>query len=206
MPQYVRPVGRTRDFLGSIAANFTGTVDILANAAQLRTPLSDDYKSYTTDVLVEAFDLDTSSFLFQGVSAASVLTGIGSAGAAAGRGLAAGRSKVGGLKSRSASKPVSYKPDHILPIGPASEKAWTVLNRVDAKGAPLPGFKGGKVFGNREGILPRTPGLTYREWDVNPYVKGVNRGPERIVTGSDGSAYWTGDHYRSFLTIRKPTG
>ncbi len=100
VPRYITPVGRPRDILGSIAANFTGTVDILANAAQLRTPLSDDYKSYTTDVLVEAFDLDTSSFLFQGVSAASVLTGIGSAGAAAGRGLAAGRSALATSKAR----------------------------------------------------------------------------------------------------------
>jgi RHS repeat-associated protein len=95
--------------------------------------------------------------------------------------------------------------DHLLPIGPGSEKAWNVLNRVDAKGAPLPGYKGGKVFENTRGRLPQTPGVTYREWDTNPYVKGVNRGPERIVTGSDGSAYWTGDHYDTSLMFRGPT-
>lgn len=96
--------------------------------------------------------------------------------------------------------------DHVLPIGPGSEKAWTVLNRVDAKGAPLPGYKGGSIFKNKDGVLPETPGVTYREWDVNPYTKGVDRGLERIVTGSDGSAYWTGDHYGTFLMFRGPTG
>lgn len=31
--------------------------------------------------------------------------------------------------------------------------------------------------------------------------KGVNRGPQRIVKGSDGSAYWTDDHYTAFTWI-----
>jgi guanyl-specific ribonuclease Sa len=74
---------------------------------------------------------------------------------------------------------------------------------VLAKGSPLPGYKGGSVFQNSGGVLPGVDGagnaITYREWDVNPYVKGVDRGPERLVTGSDGSAYYTGDHYGSFL-------
>lgn len=86
------------------------------------------------------------------------------------------------------------------------EKAWTVLNRVDAKGAPLPGYEGGSVFKNKDGVLPETSGVTYREWDVNPYTKGVDRGTERIVTGSDGSAYWTGDHYDTFVLFQGPTG
>ncbi|MFC7597559.1 RHS repeat-associated core domain-containing protein [Terrabacter sp. GCM10028922] len=99
---------------------------------------------------------------------------------------------------------VTKAADHAMPIGPATEKVSKVLNQVDAKGAPLPGSKGGRVFQNSEGRLPETPGVTYREWDVNPYVKGVNRGPERIVTGSDGSAYWTGDHYETFMRLREP--
>jgi guanyl-specific ribonuclease Sa len=44
--------------------------------------------------------------------------------------------------------------------------------------------------------------IKYREWDVNPQRPGVNRGPERLVTGSDHSAYYTDDHYRSFKKIR----
>jgi guanyl-specific ribonuclease Sa len=44
--------------------------------------------------------------------------------------------------------------------------------------------------------------ITYREWDVNPNIKGVDRGKERLVTGSDGSAYSTRDHYDTFVRIR----
>jgi guanyl-specific ribonuclease Sa len=40
--------------------------------------------------------------------------------------------------------------------------------------------------------------VTYREWDVNPNIKGVDRDDERIVTGSNGTAYYTNDHYNSF--------
>ena len=104
------------------------------------------------------------------------------------------------------SGPAANAGAHALPIGPGSQKAWTVLNRIDAKGAPLPGYKGGSIFKNKDGVLPETPGVTYREWDVNPYTKGVDRGVERIVTGSDGSAFWTGDHYDTFLMFRGPTG
>lgn len=90
-----------------------------------------------------------------------------------------------------------------IAFGPGTEKAWSVLDRVASKGAPLPGYKGGSVFKNLEGRLPVADGagnsISYREWDVNPYVKGVDRGPERLVTGSDGSAYYTGDHYGSLL-------
>jgi guanyl-specific ribonuclease Sa len=77
---------------------------------------------------------------------------------------------------------------------------------VQDKDAPFPGYKGKTPFANdgREGsqMLPgETSGgdpITYREWDVNPNVKGVDRGGERIVTGSDGSAYYTNDHYQWF--------
>ena len=60
--------------------------------------------------------------------------------------------------------------------------------------------------GRGEGkILPQTDtkgnSILYKEWDVNPYTKGVNRGPERLITGSDGSAYYTNDHYNSFIRI-----
>lgn len=94
-----------------------------------------------------------------------------------------------------------------IPFGPGTEKAWNVLERVNAKGSPLPGYKV-SVFKNDEGRLPGADGagnpISYLEWDVNPYTEGVDRGPERVVTGSDGSAYWTGDHYDSFLRFWGP--
>jgi guanyl-specific ribonuclease Sa len=37
---------------------------------------------------------------------------------------------------------------------------------------------------------------------VNPKVEGVNRGTERLITGSDGSAYVTADHYKTFTKVR----
>jgi len=30
----------------------------------------------------------------------------------------------------------------------------------------------------------------------------MNRGPERIVTGSDGRAYYTSDHYTTFTEMK----
>ena len=44
--------------------------------------------------------------------------------------------------------------------------------------------------------------INYQEWDVNRHVPGKDRGAERLVTGSDGSAYYTSDHYRTFTRVR----
>lgn len=54
-------------------------------------------------------------------------------------------------------------------------------------------------FFNKSGALPSTDAagnlITYREFDVNNYVPGQNRGVERFVVGSDGSIYYTDSHY-----------
>lgn len=67
------------------------------------------------------------------------------------------------------------------------------------------GYVGGRTFENREKRLPvRLPNgtkITYREWDVFPKQRGQNRGPERLVTGSDNSAWYTKNHYQSFIKI-----
>ncbi len=55
---------------------------------------------------------------------------------------------------------------------------------------------GGDVFGNREGLLPKSEGRVWRECDVNYY--GGYRGGERIVYSNDGLIYYTDDHYASF--------
>ena len=66
-------------------------------------------------------------------------------------------------------------------------------------------FVGGREFQNKEKHLPaknkQNKRVRYSEWDVYPKVKGQNRGPERLVTGSDHSAYYTKDHYKTFLKI-----
>ena len=80
-----------------------------------------------------------------------------------------------------------------------------VLNYVRRNGEAPAGYVGGKEFQNREKKLPAKDGggkkIRYSEWDVQPKVQGKNRGPERLVTGSDHSAWYTRDHYKNFLKI-----
>lgn len=70
--------------------------------------------------------------------------------------------------------------------------------------APEDYYSGGN-FLNREGLLPTTDkngnDITYIEYDVNPFTTKKERGLERLVIGSDGSAWKTTDHYKSFERI-----
>lgn len=80
------------------------------------------------------------------------------------------------------------------------------LRYVRQHGDAPPGHVGGRVFGNYEGALPRYNAkrkrIEYREWDVRPRAEGRNRGAERLVTGNDGRAWYTADHYRTFLEVK----
>ncbi|MEG8181914.1 ribonuclease [Nocardia terpenica] len=90
------------------------------------------------------------------------------------------------------------------------DRAYQTLREIDAGrwpgSADAPGTKGGDQWMNRGGNLPRTDPsgkkITYREWDVNPKKPGQSRDAERIITGSDSSAYYTGDHYGTFTRMR----
>lgn len=65
---------------------------------------------------------------------------------------------------------------------------------------PPTGYKGGRIFRNREGILPR--GKTYYEYDVHPLRPGVSRGSERLVVDQHKRRfYYTRDHYRTSVQI-----
>ena len=69
------------------------------------------------------------------------------------------------------------------------------------EGNALPGYIGGRAFQNRERRLPRGH---YREYDVNPTVRGRSRDAERIVIDQEtGKAYYTDDHYRTFIPLNK---
>jgi guanyl-specific ribonuclease Sa len=90
-------------------------------------------------------------------------------------------------------------------------KAVAVVEQVaNNGGAAPPGHVGGRAFMNdgRGGgqTLPTTDAagtqITYREYDVNPRQPGVSRGAERVVIGSDGSAYYTNNHYTTFTRIK----
>lgn len=70
------------------------------------------------------------------------------------------------------------------------------------RGGPFPYRQDGKVFGNREGLLPDAAHGHYREYTV-PTPGAADRGARRIVTGGDPPTTWyyTSDHYRSFRSI-----
>ena len=97
---------------------------------------------------------------------------------------------------------------------PIPQNVQDTLNQIDAGKWPgsanAPGTKGGGDFRNvtpsGEQPLPTTDPsgkpITYQEWDANPRAPGAGRDAERIITGSDGSAWYTSDHYDSFHRIR----
>ncbi len=106
----------------------------------------------------------------------------------------------------SAAVPVAA-PDHAAGV---PGHAYDTLTEIDAGRWPgsanAPGTKGGDQWMNRAGTLAKTDSsgktISYQEWDVNPKKPGQSRDAERIVTGSDGSAYYTGDHYKTFTRMR----
>ena len=84
-----------------------------------------------------------------------------------------------------------------------SEPIQHALDRIQ-RGEKLPYRNDGTIFQNREGRLPPLPkGGVYREYVVpTPNVKGP--GAQRLVIGTDGSIYFTSDHYENFSLIKGP--
>ncbi len=86
------------------------------------------------------------------------------------------------------------------------QKALNVLKYVRAHNEPMDGYVGGRTFGNYEHRLPETDDngnpMRYQEWDVNPKVEGQNRGTQRLITSANGRAWYTGDHYQTFIEIK----
>ena len=77
------------------------------------------------------------------------------------------------------------------------------LDRI-ARGEAYPHRNDGSVFGNREGRLPKKPKNWYHEYVVpTPGEKGP--GPQRIILGREGEAFYTPDHYESFLPLNRRT-
>jgi guanyl-specific ribonuclease Sa len=89
------------------------------------------------------------------------------------------------------------------------QRVLATLARIDAGTWPPndgSGTQGGRNFGNFEGRLPKTDSkgksAKYTEWDVNIKKSGRGRDAERIITGADGGAWYTLDHYETFTRIR----
>ncbi|AWV99603.1 ribonuclease domain-containing protein [Arcticibacterium luteifluviistationis] len=87
-------------------------------------------------------------------------------------------------------------------IPQAAYDTWEYVKKYDRA---KKGYVGGRRFGNYEQLLPKKAAnnqkLNYKEWDIHPKKKGQNRGAERLVTDSDGNAYYTADHYDSFTKL-----
>ena len=75
------------------------------------------------------------------------------------------------------------------------------LDRI-ARGERYPHRNDGSVFGNREGRLPAKSKNWYREYVVpTPDEKGP--GPQRIIFGREGEAFYTPDHYKTFFPLNE---
>ena len=80
------------------------------------------------------------------------------------------------------------------------KEATTTYNLIKS-GGPFPYPRNdGAVFGNRENLLPACSSGYYHEYTV-PTPGSSTRGARRIVTGTAGEYFYTGDHYASFSVI-----
>ena len=105
-------------------------------------------------------------------------------------------------KTRAKSESTDYQSNRQTKI---PQKVYEVLKYIKENDSAPEGYVGGRKFGNYEKQLPQKDEngrrINYQEWDVNPKQQGRNRGAERLVTGSDGRAYYTKNHYKSFINV-----
>lgn len=100
---------------------------------------------------------------------------------------------------------ISFRNTTQVSTSTVPKEANETLAYVDQNGRAAQGYKGGKEFlndgRNNSQVLP-TSGMPYHEYDIYPHINGTPRGLERIVIGADNSAWYTGDHYRTFIRMR----
>jgi ribonuclease T1 len=82
--------------------------------------------------------------------------------------------------------------------GAVPTKALQVAEIVRKTGQPPDGYVGGRVFENRENRLPA--GGDYREFDVDPH-NGQRNAERLIVEWNTKKAWYTGDHYQTFIPV-----
>lgn len=90
-------------------------------------------------------------------------------------------------------------PDNFITKAEAQALGWDSSKNYVSDVAPGKSI-GGDSFGNREELLPKVGGRTYREADCN--YTGGPRGAERIVYSSDGLVFYTSDHYQTFTQMQ----
>ena len=112
---------------------------------------------------------------------------------------------LSGRKSIVKTKPPINRNDpSVLPLNKGGKTAGRskrrrlskILNELDTRPS--------KPWQNKDKTLPthsKGKKITYREYDYDPPPSasqrrnGADRGKRRVVVGSDGSAYYTNDHY-----------
>ena len=73
--------------------------------------------------------------------------------------------------------------------------------RLVRQGGPFPYPRNdGVVYENRENVLPGKGSGYYHEYTV-PTPGSADRGARRLITGSGGELYYTGDHYQTFVVV-----
>jgi guanyl-specific ribonuclease Sa len=82
--------------------------------------------------------------------------------------------------------------------GAVPDKALQVLDTVRKTGQPPEGYVGGRTFENRENRLPAAG--DYREFDVDPH-NGQRNAERIIVEWTTKKAWYTGDHYQTFIPL-----
>ncbi len=87
------------------------------------------------------------------------------------------------------------------------QKAYDTWNYIKSHHTAQKGYIGGRDFQNREKKLPAKNKegvrIHYKEWDINPSVKGQNRGAERLVSEDFERAWYTSDHYQTFSALNE---
>ncbi|WP_156300580.1 ribonuclease domain-containing protein [Streptobacillus canis] len=79
------------------------------------------------------------------------------------------------------------------------EEVYEVIKKIEKnKFNPPKGVRGNRKWLNRDSKLPIE--YEYREFDIHPKINDRNK--IRIVFGSDGSIYYTVDHYETFIKLK----
>jgi ribonuclease T1 len=105
------------------------------------------------------------------------------------------QSQLTGEPSPSSSSGMRERALSDLPAEAAD--TWQLIEQ----GGPFPYPEDdGKVFGNREGLLPDQDRGYYHEYTVET-PGSDDRGARRLVTGDADEVYYTGDHYESFVKV-----
>lgn len=125
----------------------------------------------------------------------------GAAGTSAGPSATASATRSSGAGPSAAVPPARDTGLPVVRVGDLPPEARETLALIEA-GGPFPYDRDGATFGNRERLLPRHPGGWYREYTVPTPGEG-DRGARRLVTGRDGTVYWTADHYGSFSVVQE---